>query len=274
MKKKTKKKINVLLVASSKTDIGFGRVAKIPNLGLYSLAANLERSCCTVNVLELVVAGRNPRKYYQKYIMKYQPDVVGFSCMTFQYAETVALARITKAVSKEILVIIGGYHPTVASDMILNNEEDMHAIDFLMRNEGEVAFNSFIKALYNGDDIRKAPNLSYVENGSIINNPGDGILNLEDIIPQDRNVRVINKGFFLFGNRCDIIETSRGCTSNCDFCSMKIMYGRSYRKYSIERVIHDMMDARNHGVGALFAADDNKIRSKMDFSRHRKYLRK
>ncbi len=255
--KKSNQKIPVLLVASPKTDLGFNRAVRVPHLGLNSIAANLDRSICDVRVLDLVAAGRNPRHYFQRYITRYRPALVGFSCMTFQYKETLALARITKLVDKNIIVVIGGYHPTVAADRILNNEEDMQVIDFLSRNEGEIAFNKLITTLYNGGDIHTVPNLSFIEDGSIVNTPEGDVVNLDQIKPPDRSVRVIKRGFHVFASPGDVFETSRGCTSNCDFCSMKIMYGRRFRKYSIERVVRDIMDARERGAKALFAADDN-----------------
>ncbi len=35
----------------------------------------------------------------------------------------------------------------------------------------------------------------------------------------------------------------------CNFCSMDKMYGKSFRMYSIDRVIEDIEDAKNHGAG-------------------------
>lgn len=251
------RKVKALLVSSPKTDLGFSRSVNLPNVGLYSIAANLDHTICDVNVLDLAAAGRNPRKYLQNVLVKHRPDVVGFSCMTFQYNDTLELARITKLVDNTIKVIIGGYHATVASDMILNNDNDMQYIDFLIRNEGEVALNEFIKALYNGTDFKKVPNLSYRNNGSIINNPTHAPLNLDKIRPPDRSAGLIKKGFHLFGHPVAAIETSRGCTSNCDFCSIRIMYGRNYREYKIERVINDIGECQKHGAKVIFIGDDN-----------------
>lgn len=251
------RKVKVLLVASPKTDLGFGRSVSLPNIGLYSIAANLDHTICDVNVLDLVVAGRNPRKYLQNVLVKHRPDVVGFSCMTFQYNDTLELTRITKLVDNTIKVVLGGYHATVASDMILNNDNDMQYIDFLIRTEGEVALNEFIRALYNGNDFKKVPNLSYRKNGSILNNPTHTLLDLDEIKLPDRSVGLIKNGFYMFGNPVAAIETSRGCTSNCDFCSIQIMYGKNYRKYKIERVINDIKDGRKHGARAIFIGDDN-----------------
>jgi len=56
------------------------------------------------------------------------------------------------------------------------------------------------------------------------------------------------------------METSRGCTRTCSFCSMQHMYGRSFRTFPIERVLADIDDIyykrRTHWI---FVADDNLV---------------
>ena len=55
----------------------------------------------------------------------------------------------------------------------------------------------------------------------------------------------------------DVVETSRGCTYDCSFCSIIEMRGRNFHTFPIERVIADMSDARKHGARAMFLVDDN-----------------
>jgi DNA repair photolyase len=38
----------------------------------------------------------------------------------------------------------------------------------------------------------------------------------------------------------DVIETSRGCTYDCSFCSIIEMRGRNFHTYSFERVLADI----------------------------------
>jgi radical SAM superfamily enzyme YgiQ (UPF0313 family) len=55
----------------------------------------------------------------------------------------------------------------------------------------------------------------------------------------------------------DVAETSRGCPYNCKFCSITQMYGHTFRRFSIERIISDLKAIRDQGFKAVFFVDDN-----------------
>lgn len=248
--------MRILLVSSPKTIIGFDRVTKLPNLGLASIAANILRKNIEVRILDLVLAKNEPSQYLLNYLKSYNPDIVGFSCMTFQYDDTMRFARLVKEYNRQIKIILGGYHATVEFENILNSTHKQN-IDFIIRNEGEITFNLLIEQIQGGGNYQDIPSLSYIENDTIIHNPQGTILDLDRIKISDRENRVLKKGFHILGYPADVIETSRGCVNHCKFCSIRQMYGTKFRKYKIERVIEDIMDARNHGAQAILIVDDN-----------------
>lgn len=250
------KPIRILLVGNPKVVMGFDRIMRLPNLGLCSIAGNLDRNICEANVVDLVVAGRRPRIYFQRLLKKLQPDVVGLSSMHYQCVETLELAKIAKGLNKDTKVVMGGYYPSIDFDMILERD-DMHYIDFLIRNEGEVAFNTLIRELHGKHRFENVPNLSYRDNGSIKHNPSGGLLDLNKLKLPDRDVRVIKKGFHFFGVPADCVETSRGCVFKCKFCNITQMYGPSFRTYKIERVIEDLRRLQGRGTKSVFMVDDN-----------------
>jgi len=61
----------------------------------------------------------------------------------------------------------------------------------------------------------------------------------------------------MLGRQVDIVETSRGCTFDCSFCSIVEMRGQNFHTYSIDRVIADIRDAQAHGARMIFLVDDN-----------------
>jgi radical SAM superfamily enzyme YgiQ (UPF0313 family) len=61
----------------------------------------------------------------------------------------------------------------------------------------------------------------------------------------------------MVGRQVDVVETSRGCTFDCSFCSIIEMRGRNFHVLPLERVIEDIRDAQHHGAKAIFLVDDN-----------------
>src|SRR3989442_12776718 len=74
----------------------------------------------------------------------------------------------------------------------------------------------------------------------------------------NRGDRVLN-GYTILGRQVDVIETSRGCTFDCSFCSIIEMRGRNFFTYSFDRVIADIRDAYDRGARAIFIVDDNVV---------------
>jgi len=61
----------------------------------------------------------------------------------------------------------------------------------------------------------------------------------------------------MLGRPVDVVETSRGCTFDCSFCSIIEMRGRNFHRFPLARVLQDIADARARGAGAIFLVDDN-----------------
>lgn len=64
-------------------------------------------------------------------------------------------------------------------------------------------------------------------------------------------------GYTFLGRPIDIVETSRGCTYDCSFCSIVEMRGRDFHTFTFARVLADIRDARDRGARAIFLVDDN-----------------
>ena len=71
-----------------------------------------------------------------------------------------------------------------------------------------------------------------------------------------RDARVLS-GYTMLGRGVDAVETSRGCTFDCGFCSIIEMRGRNFHTYSFDPVCPHIRDAREHGARSIFIVDDN-----------------
>ncbi len=136
----------------------------------------------------------------------------------------------------------------------------MQWIDFIARGEGEELCRRLVNALAGDDSFAEIPSLSYKENGSFVHNSRAENLDLATIKRPIRDKRRLTWGYHLMNAGIEALETSRGCTRSCNFCSMKNMYGRKFRVYPIDRVIDDIDDIYyNRKVKSIFITDDNMV---------------
>ena len=99
--------------------------------------------------------------------------------------------------------------------------------------EGEITFRELLRALEARRRLSTtSPGLSYRSGDGFHHNPTRPVSGLEDgeIRPPQRDARVLG-GYTLLGRQVDVIETSRGCTFDCSFCSIIEMRGRNFHAY-------------------------------------------
>jgi len=243
--------MKVLLLSSPVVQPDFDRIARIPSYGLVSIAGNVDH-LCTVDVADLHGVKR-PREYLEG-ILRNGYDLVGLSCMSFQYHAILPLAKMAK--ESGAATVFGGYHPTLSYEEIAASPEGRLA-DYIVRGEGEATFRELIEAIEDGRDLAGVRGLSYWRGDKMVHNPARPVLDVSEIELPNRDCRLITKGFQSFGIPIDSVETSRGCTNGCKFCSIQQMYGRSFRRYPFHRILEDIRDAEAHGAKSIFFPDDN-----------------
>ena len=227
-------------------------VVRMPNGALTSLAGNVDPHH-HVAVADLILVQRKVRETVTKLVRELNPEVVGLSIMTFQRRTASRIIELVRALRPGVKVVVGGYDPSLAPEAY----EDM-GVDFLVRSEGEVTFRELLRAIEQGTGFDKICGLSFRNGSAWAHNPARPPHKLEDseIRLPNRDSRAL-KGYTLMGRQIDVIETSRGCTYDCSFCSIIEMRGRNFHTYSFDRVLADIRDAREHGARAIFIVDDN-----------------
>ena len=154
-------------------------------------------------------------------------DLVGISCMTCTAPRSYELAKEFKKRGKT--VIMGGVHPTIMPDEVLQ-----HA-DSIIIGEAEGVWRQLLLDFAQGNLQRKyhqpEPDLS-------------------EFISLD--YKKIRRGVF---NQF-AITTTRGCPFNCDFCSIKNVFGQKIRHLPIENIVRYITESRSKFVTFL---DDNIV---------------
>jgi anaerobic magnesium-protoporphyrin IX monomethyl ester cyclase len=225
---------------------------RMPNGALTSLAGNVDPHH-RVAVADLILVHRKVRETVTDLVRELDPEVVGLSIMTFQRRTAGRIIELVRALRPGVKIVVGGYDPSLAPEAY----EDM-GVDYLVRSEGEVTFRELLRAIERGSGFDQISGLSYQSGEGWRHNSARAPHKLEDseIRQPKRDARVL-KGYTMLGRQVDVIETSRGCTYDCSFCSIIEMRGRNFHTFSFDRVLADIRDARDHGARTIFLVDDN-----------------
>ena len=230
----------------------------MPNLGIASIGANVGEKH-EVHIIDLVRKRRQLRRYFTRILLKLQPDLVGLSAMTWQYATCVKLMKLIKTLLSEAKVALGGYHASLMYEEISAGGEAQW-IDFLIRGEGEETFKRLVRAMAGEDEMSSIPSLSYKKSGKFVHNPKGELLDLSRLKLPIRDKRRLTWGYHIMNHKSEVMETSRGCTGNCNFCSIRHMYGRSFRPFPIKRILADVDDIYfKRNARWIFVSDDNFV---------------
>jgi anaerobic magnesium-protoporphyrin IX monomethyl ester cyclase len=230
---------------------------RMPNGGLTSIAGSVDAHHC-VAVADLILVQRRVRETVTRLVRDLDPEVVGLSIMTFQRRTAAGIIDLVRSLKPGAKIVVGGYDPSLAPEAY----ETMN-VDYLIRGEGEVTFRELLRAIERGAGFENVSGLTYrtqtyLNKDGWIHNPVRAPHQLEsgEIGLPCRDARVL-KGYTFLGRQVDVIETSRGCTYDCSFCSIIEMRGRNFFTYSFDRVLADIRDARDHGARTIFLVDDN-----------------
>jgi radical SAM superfamily enzyme YgiQ (UPF0313 family) len=226
---------------------------RMPNGALTSLAGNLDPEH-KVAIADLILVQDRVRETVLDLVAKVKPQLVGLSVMTFQRATAFKIAELIRSRIPDVLTAVGGYDPSLAAESYMPHP----GVDFIVRGEGDVTFRELVRTLEDKSSFAKIAGLSFKSGGEWQHNPDRAVHSLEDgevKLPR-RAARALH-GYTFLGKQIDVIETSRGCTFDCSFCSIIEMRGRNFHTYSFDRVLADIRDARDHGARAIFIVDDN-----------------
>src|SRR5437879_3509689 len=238
---------------------------RMPNGALASLAGNVDEHH-RVAIADLILVQSSVRATMERLVHEVAPDVVGLSVMTFQRRTALTIARLVRLLRPSARIVVGGYDPSLAPEAYESTPE----IDFIVRGEGEHTLRELLRALESdratahvagsrGPGLHEIGGLSYRCHGRFVHNENRGVIPLAmkgALRLPNRSARVLS-GYTLLGRPVDVVETSRGCTFDCSFCSIIEMRGRNFHPYAIDRVLADIADARAHGAKAIFLVDDN-----------------
>jgi anaerobic magnesium-protoporphyrin IX monomethyl ester cyclase len=227
---------------------------RMPNGALASLAGNVDPHH-RVAIADLVLAQSSVRQTVERLMRDLQPELVGLSVMTFQRATARRIIALIRSIDPAVRVVVGGYDPSLAPEAWTHPDL---GVDFIVRGEADLTFRDLVRALESGMPPAAVAGLWYRAGPTFQCTPARPVTAIEEgtVKPPNRGARVLT-GYTMLGRGVDVVETSRGCTYDCSFCSIIEMRGRNFHRFPIPRVIDDIRDARRRGARVIFFVDDN-----------------
>jgi len=247
--------VNILLLSMPDSFEHMSPVTvRMPNGALTSLAGNVDQGH-RVAVADLILARHHVRETVEDLLRSTAPAVVGLSVMTFQRRTAHALIRLIRAQRPDACIVVGGYDPSLAPRAYT---DPSLGVDVIVRGEGEATFREVVRASEAGSGYTGIAGLIHRDGSGFATTAQRSVspLDRDEVRLPDRRARVL-AGYTLLGRPIDVVETSRGCTYDCSFCSIIEMRGRNFHRFPIPRVLADIEDARSRGARSIFFVDDN-----------------
>jgi radical SAM superfamily enzyme YgiQ (UPF0313 family) len=213
-------------------------------MGLLSLAGQIETVATPVivDVNKGINTGRIPLSgsFYDAaagWLLETRPDLVGIMTDADSYHHVVRMTQALKAQAPDVITVLGGpYASAVHSETI----SAFPSIDYIIRGEGEIAFEQLVRGLQDSTDLAKVGNLTRRTADGVVASAELPLIADLDTLPWPDLTRVE-----LIPDDVIYVEIGRGCPFRCNFCFTAPYWKRKHRIKSAERVIAELIYFRD-----------------------------
>ena len=170
-------------------------------------------------LIKLLPHDRLKQDFFEK-IDSFKPDVLGVTANSIEFEKFEELIEDIKRINPKPFIIVGGVHPTVAPDDVIQNP----LIDALCRGEGEEAWEELLTRLINDKDISDIKNFWVKTKTGIKKNPIRPLIKEDKLWERPLDYTFFDKRHFTAPFDGKIyhrgqIESSRGCPFECAYCA-------------------------------------------------------
>lgn len=223
-------------------------VVLTPPLGLCYLASSLKGEY-QVSILDCSILNCDEQSIIDA-IKKASPKLLGITTTTHTYKNALKIAALAKKIEKKTFIVMGGPHVTFTAEETVSHPQ----VDLVVRHEGEVTMKQLSNFLLrNEGKLEEIKGITYMKDNVAISSPPQSLVEDLDTLPfPSRELTPLSQ----YKIPASII-TSRGCPSQCIFCSAGAMSGQRYRVRSPQNIVDEVkLMIREINPGFFFVADD------------------
>jgi len=226
------------------------------SLGLGIISALLKKEGHQVRLIDTTFKISN--KEIIKIIRSFNPDLIGVTAATNDLHNAIRICKLIKEI-KDVPIICGGYHATVAPNDILKKD----CFDIVAIGEAEHSVLELIKSIEKGKINYKIKNLWFKKDNKIIKNELRELNQDLDKLPfSDRKIFKYQK--YINSNRgLATFISSKGCPFECSYCINKVLMnkykgkGKYLRFRSINNLLKEIKEVlSNYKVKEIEFYDD------------------
>jgi|GEM_PF-3045177 len=199
-------------------------------------------------------------KNFRRALDQIKPDIIGFTAVYVEYQHVLTLMQMAKAWRRDVPIIVGGKHATLAPETVIVNPN----VDAIVLGEGEGALLDLMQDLEAGFKRRDILNVWYKdENGGIIENDCRDFIEDMDSLPYP-DYSIVNFQQYLdsnLGTNYAVIGRG-GCSAKCTFCGVPPQAKRGHGKFLRRPTVDFYLDhlayvSKNYRFNHIYYRDDH-----------------
>lgn len=216
--------------------------------GIATLGAWLRKQGKSVHLIDVQGEKLNQEALKNR-VFKFSSRIYGISATLFNISSAFEVAEMIKEIHPDSTVVMGGPISVFPPEVLL---DECVFVDGIISGEGEIP----LQRLVEGAALQSIPGLTYRDDrGRYHDNPESAPLDMDEIpVPWREGLKGRYRIHPPYGIRepAIVVETSRGCTYQCAFCSIS----HDYRYRSVEGVMQEIEEAvLNQGAKEIYFAD-------------------
>lgn len=223
-------------------------------VGLAHVAGALRRAGHDVEIADCILDG----PALETIVSSFNPFYIGLSLRNiddiqirnprFFAADLSSLARRLRKVTAAPIIIGGSGYSLFPKELLLTSDAD-----FGIQGEGDVAFVNLIEALHQKKPYRSIPGLVYRAESGIVANASKITADPALIASAFHPARLVE--FYISKSTMLNVQTQRGCSSICCYCTYPLIEGATVRRRDMKDVCDEVEKIKSFGCTYFFIVD-------------------